>query len=65
MLKGRVRKVFSMLITIVMLSSITVTTSSTRVMAAAGKTYYVDNVSGNDSNVGTDSGGCMEDISQS
>lgn len=64
MLKGRVRKVFSMLITIVMLSSITVTTSSTRVMAAAGMTYYVDNVSGNDSNVGTDSGSAWKTLAK-
>ncbi|WP_233146912.1 right-handed parallel beta-helix repeat-containing protein [Paenibacillus selenitireducens] len=53
MFKGTAQKIFSLVVAVVMFSSIAAV-SPTKVMAEAGNTYYVDNVSGDDNHDGTD-----------
>ncbi|WP_242403677.1 hypothetical protein [Paenibacillus pini] len=54
----------SMLLVVVMLAGITIMSSPTKVMAAGGNTYYVDNLSGNDSNGGTSSGSAWKTLTK-
>ncbi|UNK16154.1 hypothetical protein MNQ98_16615 [Paenibacillus sp. N3/727] len=53
MFKGTAQKIISLAVAVLMFSSIAAV-SPTKVMAEAGNTYYVDNVSGDDNHGGTD-----------